>query len=171
MSSKKELLIEKLIEFYSDKNNLNTFIEIVKNNSSVSLRLLDWFSTNYAKDKNIYISDLDIYTNYKGQLKGFTKLYFDPFKRNERVFLKNKNNKPLNSEEIDLIVSNEPSEHSMETTVGQMNFFRWCIEKGIMSYIINNRNDIEKSMSLKKKLKCSLNTMSKKDIKIVITFN
>jgi len=32
------------------------------------------------------------------------------------------------------------------TTVGQLNFFKWCLEKNVINYIVNNLSKIEKSM-------------------------
>lgn len=162
---KEELLLEKLLKFYSNPNHLGIFVNIVEEESGISLRLLDWFSTNYSQFNNIYISNIDIHSDYKGQLKGFKKQYFDPFCRRERIILssddcdiRNTNNlrgmgeiklkyRKLSMQEFkDYNIENESSEKGIMTTIGQLNFFKWCIEKNIISYIVSNLKDIEKSM-------------------------
>ena len=40
----------------------------------------------------------------------------------------------------------ENYENGVVTTIGQLNFFKWCIEKRIFPYIIQNLNEINKSM-------------------------
>jgi hypothetical protein len=35
----------------------------------------------------------------------------------------------------------------METTIGQLNFFKWAIENKIVEFIESNYNDIEKDMN------------------------
>ena len=54
MDSKDSLLRSKIIEFYKDSNNLNIFLDIVLQKTNISLRVLDWFVTNYSKKYNIY---------------------------------------------------------------------------------------------------------------------
>ena len=36
---------------------------------------------------------------------------------------------------------------SITTTVGQLNFFRWAIENGVMNYITDNLSEIEDDMN------------------------
>jgi hypothetical protein len=44
-----ELLLYKLMLFYNLDNNLNKMLKIINGESKISLRIVDWFSTNYAK--------------------------------------------------------------------------------------------------------------------------
>ncbi len=104
----------------------------------VSLRIIDWFVTNYAKKNNIsYFITGDtgsrqfiVYLNYKAQLKAYSKKQFDPFCRRERIEF------PYN-EKGDTIT----------TTIGQLNFFRWAIENYVLNYIYENVEAIEKDMN------------------------
>ena len=48
-SSKDDLLMESLTEFFTHKRNLNQMLPIVTKRANISLRILDWFVTNYAK--------------------------------------------------------------------------------------------------------------------------
>lgn len=153
--SKEELLIKKLLEFYSNPKNLNVFISIVEQGTVISLRLLDWFSTNYSKFNRVYINRTDIHSDYKDQLKGYKKAYFDPFCRRQRIFLMCDNGNirnPLKGKlnlKYKKIENHEDylgKEEGIVTTVGQLNFFKWCMEKNIISYIITHIKNIENSM-------------------------
>jgi len=134
VTSKKDLLMNSLSLYFKNNDNILKFIEIIKQNTSISLRVIDWFVTNYAK-KNNTTFDIDnkpfiIFLNYKDQLKAYSKKLFDPFQRRERIdFIYNDNN--------DII----------ETTIGQLNFFKWCFENNIIEYVENNKNIIEKDMN------------------------
>ena len=43
------LLMDKLIEFYNIDDNLDNMLSIINGQSYISLRIVDWFVTNYAK--------------------------------------------------------------------------------------------------------------------------
>jgi len=136
---KQTLLMNTLKIYFKDIENLNSMIPIIVGKSSISLRILDWFVTNYAKKNNISYDVFDKKTNsmkklivhidYKSQLKAYSKKYFDPFCRRERiVFIDNNNNEFV-------------------TTAGQLNFFRWVIDNDILYYIYNNLKTIETDMN------------------------
>jgi hypothetical protein len=136
---KQTLLMNTLNIYFKNIENLNSMIPIIVGKSSISLRILDWFVTNYAKKNNISYDVFDKRTNsmkkfivhidYKSQLKAYSKKYFDPFCRRERlVFIDNNNNEFV-------------------TTAGQLNFFRWVIDNDILYYIYNNLKTIENDMN------------------------
>ena len=130
---KQELIIQSLQTFYTNRTDLKEILEVLEGESVMSLRLIDWFVTNYAKNYNIsYIhkgQEFFVYIDYKNQLKAYSKKLFDPFCRRERISFQMK--------DIPAFV----------TTVGKLNFFRWAIEKGILDYIQLNLNTIEKEMN------------------------
>ena len=76
--SKEELLLSSLLKWFSNPNNFSIFLPIVSGKTTISLRILDWFATNYSKKYNTFIKK-DIFLDYKNQLKGFSKKQFDPF--------------------------------------------------------------------------------------------
>jgi len=131
---KQELIISSLQRFYSGRQDLNEIVDLLKGTSEVSLRLIDWFVTNYSKVHTIsYIlhgQEFVVYMNYKNQLKAYSKKLFDPFCRRERI-----------SFQI-------PGHEAFLTTVGKLNFFRWALEKGILDYIKGHQTEIEKEMNL-----------------------
>jgi len=137
ISSKKDLLMQSLINFFTNRDNLDLVIPIITGKSKISLRILDWFVTNYSKKNNIHyqiilnkkIKNFIVYLDYKSQLKAYSKRQFDPFCRRERIsFFDHDNNELI-------------------TTVGQLNFFRWGIENNILEYIKSNYNIIENDMN------------------------
>tara|TARA_Y100000389_G_C17422238_1_gene497411 strand:+ start:82 stop:606 length:525 start_codon:yes stop_codon:yes gene_type:complete len=139
-----ELLILSLTRYYKKHIHLiEKITPIIKKSSGISLRLIDWFVTNYCKKNNIILLKtisnkkkeyFNIYSNYRAQLKAFKKLQFDPFRRRERIdFYYN---------ETDYI----------ETTIGQLNFFRWFLENNILDYVIEHAHEIENDMLNNQKL-------------------
>jgi hypothetical protein len=130
---KQELIVSSLQRFYAGYPDKKEIMELLDGNAEMSLRLIDWFVTNYAKQNSIsYIlngQEFLVYMNYKSQLKAYSKKLFDPFCRRERIMFQ--------------IPGYEP----FMTTVGKLNFFRWAIEKGVLNYIKLNSAKIETAMN------------------------
>ena len=137
---KQELLMNSLTKFFTHENNMSHLLPIVDGTSKISLRIIDWFVTNYAKKNNTSYpirekndnsqkKQFIVHLSYKSQLKAYSKKQFDPFCRRERISFQYNN--------ID----------ELTTTVGQLNFFRWAIENKVLDYIHKNLNDIEKDMT------------------------
>ena len=131
---KQELIINSLQKFYSDRNDIDDIMKLLEGTSVISLRLIDWFVTNYARQHTVsYIlnsQEFLVYMNYKSQLKAYSKKLFDPFCRRERIMFQ------------------IPGHEQFLTTVGKLNFFRWAIEKGILDYIKGHQPEIEKEMNI-----------------------
>ena len=51
----------------------------------------------------------------------------------------------------------------METTIGQLNFFKWAIENGIIDYITENYDDIEQDMNSRNSISKKKNSPSNRD--------
>jgi hypothetical protein len=134
------LLMKNLMEFYKDRNHLHKMMRIINGESKISLRIVDWFVTNFAK-KNYTVYELmmpdiqstshrfKVYNDYKLKLKSYSKKRFDPFCRWERITI------PYDDEKC------------METTIGQLNFFKWAIENNIIEYIDTHYDAIESDMN------------------------
>ena len=138
ISSKKDLLMQSLINFFTNRTYLDQVVPIITGKSKISLRILDWFVTNYSKKNNTHfqvcevnekVKNFIVYLDYKAQLKAYSKKSFDPFCRRERISFIDHDNKEL------------------ITTVGQLNFFRWSIENNILDFINNNFDIIESDMN------------------------
>ncbi len=175
-----ELLLQNLLTFYDDKN-LEKMLKIINGESKISLRIVDWFTTNYAKKDYTVYDNTDkfgktirfkVYNDYKLKLKAYSKKRFDPFCRWERIAVPYK-------------------DKSIQTTIGQLNFFRWAIENKVIEYIENNYDTIEIDMNTrnstakksdrstdkktrKRREELSLlasKSIKKEDVEIVIKFN
>ena len=51
LNSRYVVLMDKIKKFYSNKNNLNILMSIINGESFISLRVIDFFVTNYAREK------------------------------------------------------------------------------------------------------------------------
>jgi hypothetical protein len=131
---KQELIVNSLQRFYAGRPDISEIVQLLQGTSEISLRVIDWFVTNYAKTHSTaYMlngQEFLVYRDYKSQLKAYSKKLFDPFCRRERIYFQ---------------VPNHPQ---FLTTVAKLNFFRWAIEKDILSYIKKNQDVIEKEMNL-----------------------
>jgi hypothetical protein len=130
---------------------------------------MDWFVTNYAKEKyliytavkymdtgalvlitnalnssggvvdtqtdeqydnpNLKVTHVNVHKEYKLKLKAYSKKRFDPFGRGDKIYI--------------------PFEHQMnvDSTLCQMNFFKWVLDNHVLDYIKTYHKDIEKDMN------------------------
>lgn len=56
IDTQSELLLEKLLQFYNADNNFDKMINIINGTSKISLRIVDWFVTNYSKKIILYMN-------------------------------------------------------------------------------------------------------------------
>ena len=70
-----------------------------------------------------------VYFDYKLKLKAYSKKRLDPFCRWDRISIPYKDSSFI------------------ETTIGQLNFFKWAIENKVIDYIQDNYDVIEKDMN------------------------
>lgn len=134
-STQNDLLLNNLLDFYKQDNNMDKMLNIINGKSVISLRIIDWFATNYAK-KNYTVYQLQgsekrfkVYNDYKLKLKAYSKRRFDPFCRWERI------NIPYKEDSY------------IQTTIGQLNFFKWALENNVIDYIEQNFKSIELDMN------------------------
>ena len=146
-TTQNDLLLKNLLSFYKTEdingiynpdNNLDKMLKIITGDSKISLRIVDWFSTNYAK-KYYTLYEIEegdgcskrfkVYDDYKLKLKAYRKTRFDPFCRWERISI------PYTTGNF------------IETTIGQLNFFKWALENQVLKYIEEHYADIEHDMN------------------------
>ncbi len=48
-TTRNDLLLNNLLDFYKDHTNIDKMLNIITGESKISLRIVDWFATNYAK--------------------------------------------------------------------------------------------------------------------------
>ena len=134
-TTQNNLLLKNLLKFYEKGNNLETMLKIINGHSKISLRIIDWFATNYAKKfYTVYtiqntVKRFKVYVDYKLKLKAYSKKRFDPVCRWDRITIPYKDGTFI------------------QTTIGQLNFFKWAIENDVVHYIEENYQAIENDMN------------------------
>ena len=125
---KPELVISSLQRFYSSHPEIKKVLTYLNGEAPLSLRIIDWFVTKYSRKNFVRYQlngqDFLVYLSYKGQLKAYSKQYFDPNCRRERIMFK------IHDEE------------QFMTTIGKLNFFRWALESKILEYIEAHEEEI-----------------------------
>jgi hypothetical protein len=125
---KPELVISSLQRFYSSHPEIEKVLTYLNGEAPLSLRIIDWFVTKYSRKNFVRYQlngqDFLVYLSYKGQLKAYSKQYFDPNCRRERIMFK------------------IPNHDQFMTTIGKLNFFRWALESKILEYIEAHEEEI-----------------------------
>jgi hypothetical protein len=147
-NTQNDLLLHKVLRFYheNDGENMDKMLAVINGTTSISLRIMDWFVTNYSK-KHYTVYDLvgsatataatrpkrfKVYVDYKLKLRAYSKKRFDPFCRWDRINVPHKNGTTY-----------------IQTTLGQLNFFKWAIENEVLRYIQENYTAIETDMNIR----------------------
>jgi len=135
-ATQREVLLDRLVNYFSkdDFAALDKVLPIINREDEVSLRLVDWFVTNYAKKTlTTYLNHSGrrfvVHNEYKLRLRSYKKRQFDPFCRWDRIEIPYRN---------DTVVT---------TTVGQLNFFKWALENEVIDFIRENQKTIEADMN------------------------
>ena len=178
LDARQLLILQPLVEFYSNHRNMFILVNILNGNSIISLRLIEYFVVNYVlknklkfnkaeyntdlrylvnnlngqvykkpvrKVENTYENILMVHDNYKSQLKQYNKKNFDPFCRTHRIKF--------------FYDTSSKENHYFDTTVAQLNYFKWAISNHILDYILHNLKEIEDAMSAyEKKIKLEKKT-------------
>ncbi len=128
IQSKEQWVLHRLEAFYANPTTFARVQSILKGESKLSLRLIDWFVTNYSKKQNVSFLTKDnkhviVYLVYKAHLKAYNKKMFDPFCRWKRIQFR-----------------------GLDTTVGQLNFFEWAVQDEVLDYLTEHYDEIHADM-------------------------
>ena len=155
MHTQHQWLLSTLMEFYKEPAHLDILKKMisreftVQDNKKLSIRMVNWFVTNYAKQ---YFTVYDVpstnesectrrffvWTNYKSTEDSYSKQMFDPYCRQDRILI------PYDKD------------NRIETTIGQLHFFKWAIMNKVLDYISKHYDSIERDMASR------LNTLKRK---------
>ncbi len=143
IQSQEQWVLFRLERFYNQEN-IQKVQDILEGKSNLSLRLIDWFVTNYAKKFNTTFltssgKHVIVYLSYKSHLKAYSKKMFDPFCRSKRIKFQ-----------------------GFETTVGQLNFFEWAITDEILDYLEKNYEAVHADMETRLKEEIEVNNHKKR---------
>lgn len=140
--TKEKDILERNKNFFStDSKYIDAMLDIINGESDISIRVLDWFVANYSKKNNTFYKikingkDDFFYVNneYKNQLNGYSKQYFDPFCRKKKVVYNYKS-------------KNNDKNITFLSSIGQLNFFHWAIRYKIITYVKRHLKEIEDDM-------------------------
>jgi hypothetical protein len=169
IQTQEQWVLFRLEKFYSNPQNIERVNNILTGKSDLSLRLIDWFVTNYSKKYNISYTTKDkkhviVYLSYKSHLKAYSKKMFDPFCRWKRIKFS-----------------------EMDTTVGQLNFFEWAISDEVLDYLETNREAVHADMETRihepkeevggiprkrhELSRSATKSMAKHDVKVMVKFD
>ena len=131
MNGRSDLLLSAISKFYSDNpKNVEILKSVLEKSNGISLRNLEWFITNYSKKTNLKYkttsgNEFTVHCAYKSTLDGYSKKLFDPFCR---------------SGKIDFTLPHYNT--TIQTTVAQLNFIKWCITNNIIDYLTENKKTL-----------------------------
>jgi len=157
---RQDLLLKSLLTFYKDPKHLKVIYEAINNKGCVSLRIIDFLCTNYSKTQNVVYynnkSPFNLHLMYRSQLKAYSKVQFDPFRRHSRLTI------PCNLSDT----------KKLETTVAQLNFFKWAIDNKVIDYAHTNVKFIENEMTrlTKKKKTTEHLIVHRHDVHLFVSF-
>jgi hypothetical protein len=167
INSQEQWVLYRLERFYANPAHVERVKSILESNSRLSLRLIDWFVTNFAKKFNTsYMTKnqkhVIVYLSYKSHLKAYSKKMFDPFCRSRRIKFS-----------------------GFDTTVGQLNFFEWAINDEILDYLEEHYDEVHADMETRLKeddtdkttkkrhelSKSATNSLRHHDVRVTIKFD
>jgi len=131
----KEQRLREIHGFFDDAVVQRLLVPVATQTFAVSLRLLDYTMTNWAKKTRVMTVmntregplPVNIFSLYKDWLHFYRRRGFDSFRRRERVFFADDG-------------------RVLETTVAQLNFLRWAEMYGVLEYVVANKALIESDM-------------------------
>lgn len=148
--SVEESKLSNILDFFKNSANFAVLYEFIVKTPTrpekLSLRLLDWFVTNYSKQHSIVLNILRfnrivnffVWLEYQNALdSNGGKEHFDPFGRGKN------NGKTLELEY-------EPGK-CIRTTLSQLCFFQWAIKNKITDYVKENIDAIYLDMETRNK--------------------
>lgn len=132
--SRSDILRRSIDDFFSEPINRDTLIDILeRKDSGISLRQIEWFITSYSrKNQTSYVSSDNkifvVHSSYKSSLDGYSKKLFDPFCRTAK---------------IDFTIPG--TDRTVKTTLAQLNFLKWCQQKGVIDYMRQHKDSLKRT--------------------------
>jgi hypothetical protein len=163
----KRLLLDKLRVFYDEPEHCRVWLDVLLSNKYPSLRTIDWLVTNYSQSKNVVYpvggNPFHLALEYRNQLKAYSKRYFDPFNRRDKIMfpiMDLRKKKHMQGKELNTCASaavpEEAARHGygpdaktidVMTTVCLLNFLRFAMTAGVLEFARQNKEEIEEHMA------------------------
>ena len=135
-ATQSDVLLDRLTQYFTadDYAALDQILPMINGEDDVSLRLVDWFVTNYAKKAVTTYTNSSgrrfvVHAEYKLRLRSYKKRRFDPFCRWTRIEV------PYRDGAL------------VTTTIGQLNFFKWALDNKVIGFIRENQKGVEADMN------------------------
>jgi hypothetical protein len=110
---------------YAKRHNIVVVTEHVKDAKDYTSAK----DTKHTRDRDVSSPvHTNVYFSYRDQLRAYTKQQFDPFRRRDRIDFYYEKRKCI------------------ETTIGQLNFFKWMLQNQLLDYIDDHIDAIEAEM-------------------------
>jgi len=140
-NEKLELVLSSVMSLQTDPQFAELVVPIIERTSEVSLRTLEYFVISYSKKFRVSyrVSDQRLvfyYPDYKAYLTSFPKKLFDPFRRSD------------DEEKIRFAYGIDGK--TVDTTVGQLNFFKWALQFKVIEYVKAHLSEIQSDMKKSK---------------------
>ena len=150
---KEKIVLRELIRFY-DEDKLEKIKPLINQEHDISLRLIDWTPTNYAKKKCIKYQlpngdIIDVWESYKNYMSSYRRnILFDLFRRGKCL----------------KVIYGIGEKHYIISSVKQLNSFRWVLEIHLLDYIKKHKKKIEEDhrQSLRRSADNKKNKLRKK---------
>jgi len=132
--------LREICAFFDDDLVSRLLLPVARQEYAISLRLLDYTMTNWAKKTRIMVEmntsrgkiPWNLFSLYKDWLRFYRRRGFDPFRRRERIFFSH--------------TFADGTTEQLDTTVAQLNFLRWAEMYGILDYVSAHKEEIEEDM-------------------------
>lgn len=127
----KTIVLSCVVWFNKDQNRCLQLLDILQRKVGFSLRSVDWLLTNFSKRNPVFVfyenAPINVHSNYERFLSTYSKKYFDVFARREK---------------FSVVIVNS----CVQVTVGQLNFFRWFLERQLHAVVLAKRCEIDSDM-------------------------
>ncbi len=131
LNRKEKVLVEFLQSWWKSDRVERILLPFLTQQSTVSLRLLDWIVTNYSKSYHLVLHgnrrSIHIHEGYRDSMNVWGCKNFSPFRRGPKIWFRHGNTR-------------------YESTVGQLNFLSWCSSIGLLNYATSHKEDIREHM-------------------------
>lgn len=125
------LLLDMLVNFYRNGTFESIVLPIIRDKKPLALRDIDWLVTNYSLAFPVVYQDptrnvaapFNVHASYERHENDWKKRLFDPCQRGPRIMF-------------------YAGGQQYETTIGQLNFFKWAIEHGVIDWAVQHRDEI-----------------------------
>lgn len=138
--TRSSIILRAAVQYFHSNPDMAARLEaILLRQGPYSLRVVDWFVTNYIQHHSWRRGMTELHDDYRRLLTSYTKRFFDPFARRDRISVKIgcHPNSPHGSGPDIIVV----------TTVGQLNFFRWHLSSGSETALLACKSHVERLMA------------------------